>query len=131
MMKKVLPIAIVLMGSLSFGAMANNSHMNMNMNMDTNAAQSNSPMNQELMDSMNKMHENMAKGMNSANADVAFAQGMIAHHLGAIDMAKIELKYGTDPEMRKLAQAIIDAQGPEIEQMQKWLEKNNTNMKNN
>ena len=49
---------------------------------------------------MNKMHENMAKGMNSANADVAFAQGMIAHHLGAIDMAKIELKYGTDPEMQ-------------------------------
>ncbi|HFK2133447.1 TPA: DUF305 domain-containing protein, partial [Proteus mirabilis] len=118
MMKKVLPIAIVLMGSLSFGAIANNSHMNMNMS--TNVAQSNSPMNQELMDSMNKMHENMAKGMNSANADVAFAQGMIAHHLGAIDMAKIELKYGTDPEMRKLAQAIIDAQGPEIEQMQKW-----------
>lgn len=109
------------MGSLSFGAIANNSHMNMNMS--TNVAQSNSPMNQELMDSMNKMHENMAKGMNSANADVAFAQGMIAHHLGAIDMAKIELKYGTDPEMRKLAQAIIDAQGPEIEQMQKWLEK--------
>lgn len=115
------------MGSLSFGAIANNSHMNMS----TNVAQSNSPMNQELMDSMNKMHENMAKGMNSANADVAFAQGMIAHHLGAIDMAKIELKYGTDPEMRKLAQAIIDAQGPEIEQMQKWLEKNNTNMQNN
>ncbi|MDC9751545.1 CopM family metallochaperone [Proteus mirabilis] len=129
MMKKVLPIAIVLMGSLSFGAIANNSHMNMNMS--TNVAQSNSPMNQELMDSMNKMHENMAKGMNSDNADVAFAQGMIAHHLGAIDMAKIELKYGTDPEMRKLAQAIIDAQGPEIEQMQKWLEKNNTNMQNN
>ncbi|MEX9763336.1 CopM family metallochaperone [Proteus mirabilis] len=128
-MKKVLPIAIVLMGSLSFGAIANNSHMNMNMS--TNVAQSNSPMNQELMDSMNKMHENMAKGMNSDNADVAFAQGMIAHHLGAIDMAKIELKYGTDPEMRKLAQAIIDAQGPEIEQMQKWLEKNNTNMQNN
>ncbi|ELZ9635624.1 DUF305 domain-containing protein [Proteus mirabilis] len=128
-MKKVLPIAIVLMGSLSFGAIANNSHMNMNMS--TNVAQSNSPMNQELMDSMNKMHENMAKGMNSANADVTFAQGMIAHHLGAIDMAKIELKYGTDPEMRKLAQAIIDAQGPEIEQMQKWLEKNNTNMQNN
>lgn len=118
-MKKVLPIAIVLMGSLSFGAIANNSHMNMS----TNVVQSNSPMNQELMDSMNKMHENMAKGMNSDNADVAFAQGMIAHHLGAIDMAKIELKYGTDPEMRKLAQAIIDAQGPEIEQMQKWLEK--------
>lgn len=48
---------------------------------------------------------------------------MIAHHLGAIEMAKIELKYGTDPEMKKLAEQIINAQGPEIEQMQKWLEK--------
>lgn len=86
-----------------------------------------SPMQKELNDSMNKMHADMAKGMNTDNADVAFADGMIAHHLGAIDMAKIELKYGTDPEMRKLAQAIIDAQGPEIEQMQKWLEKNKTN----
>ena len=36
-------------------------------------------------------------------------------------MAQIELKYGSDPEMRKLAQDIIDAQGPEIKQMQDWL----------
>lgn len=108
------------MSTISFGAMANNTHMNMNMDTSHNS----SPMQKELNDSMNKMHADMAKGMNTDNADVAFADGMIAHHLGAIDMAKIELKYGTDPEMRKLAQAIIDAQGPEIEQMQKWLEKN-------
>ena len=119
-MNKVLPTLAILVSTLSFGAMANSSHTNMDM------AQSNSPMHKELNESMNKMHADMAKGMNSENADVAFADGMIAHHLGAIDMAKIELKYGTDPEMRKLAQAIIDAQGPEIEQMQKWLDKNRT-----
>lgn len=117
-MKKILPAAIILMSAFSFSAMANSSHMNMDM------SQSNSPMHKELNESMNKMHADMAKGMNTDNADIAFADGMIAHHFGAIDMAKIELKYGTDPEMRKLAQAIIDAQGPEIEQMQKWLEKN-------
>lgn len=122
-MKKILPTAVILMSTISFGAMANNTHMNMNMDTPHNS----SPMQKELNDSMNKMHADMAKGMNTDNADVAFADGMIAHHLGAIDMAKIELKYGTDPEMRKLAQAIIDAQGPEIEQMQKWLEKNKTN----
>ncbi|MEQ4922202.1 CopM family metallochaperone [Proteus hauseri] len=116
-MKKILPTMAILMTTLSFGAMANSpSHMNM--------PQSNSSMHKELNESMNKMHADMAKGMNSDNADVAFADGMIAHHLGAIDMAKIELKYGTDPEMRKLAQAIIDAQGPEIAQMKKWLDKN-------
>ncbi|MEQ5271371.1 CopM family metallochaperone [Proteus terrae] len=120
-MKKFLPAAVILMSGISFGAMANNTHMNMD------ASHNSSPMQKELNESMNKMHADMAKGMNTDNADVAFADGMIAHHLGAIDMAKIELKYGTDPEMRKLAQAIIDAQGPEIEQMQKWLEKNKTN----
>jgi uncharacterized protein (DUF305 family) len=36
-------------------------------------------------------------------------------------MAKVELKYGTDPELRKLAQDIIAAQETEIEMMQTWL----------
>ena len=38
-------------------------------------------------------------------------------------MAKIQLKYGKDAEMRKLAQAVIDAQQSEIEQMQNWIGK--------
>src|SRR5262245_17419804 len=50
-----------------------------------------------------KMHE----GMNIAytgNADVDFVNGMIAHHQGAIDMAKVVLTFGKDPEIRKLAE---------------------------
>ncbi|WP_034946918.1 CopM family metallochaperone [Erwinia oleae] len=70
---------------------------------------------------MSKMHEDMMAGMKESNSDVAFAKGMIAHHQGAIDMAQTELKYGKDPEMRKLAEAIIKAQQPEIDQMQNWL----------
>ena len=57
--------------------------------------------------------------------DVAFAAGMLPHHIGAVKMAEVELKYGKDPEMRKLAENIINAQQAEIEQMQKWLKVHN------
>ena len=51
--------------------------------------------------------------------------GMLPHHIGAVKMAEVELKYGKDPEMRKLAENIINAQQAEIEQMQKWLKVHN------
>nr|WP_314522755.1 DUF305 domain-containing protein [uncultured Lelliottia sp.] len=76
---------------------------------------------QEYMADMKNMHEKMMAAVNESNPDKAFAKGMIAHHEGAIAMAETELKYGKDPEMRKLAQDIIKAQKGEIEQMNKWL----------
>lgn len=77
----------------------------------------------EYMQSMNTMHEQMMSASHIANPDVAFATGMIAHHQGAIDMAKIQLKYGKDSEMRALAENIIKAQQIEITQTQTWLSK--------
>jgi uncharacterized protein (DUF305 family) len=70
-----------------------------------------------------KMHKDMAIPF-TGNADKDFVSGMIAHHQGAIDMAKVELEYGKDPEMRKLAETIIAAQESEIKQMKTWLTKN-------
>ena len=52
-----------------------------------------------------------------ADADLAFNCGMLAHHQAAIDMARIELKYGTDADSRKMAEAIIEAQTREISEM--------------
>lgn len=63
----------------------------------------------------------MSHGMgHTGNADVDFVRMMIPHHQGAVDMGVIELKYGTDPQMRKLAQAIITDQQAEIAQMKRW-----------
>lgn len=73
---------------------------------------------------MNTMHSDMMLGIAEPEADMAFARGMLPHHMGAVDMAKVQLQYGTDEEMRKLAQAIIDAQQPEIERMQNWITEN-------
>ena len=72
----------------------------------------------------NTMHSDMMLGIAEPVADMAFARGMLPHHIGAVDMAKVQLQYGTDAEMRKLAQDIIDAQQPEIELMQSWIAAN-------
>jgi uncharacterized protein (DUF305 family) len=56
-------------------------------------------------------------------ADVTFVQYMIPHHAQAIEMSDIVLaKQGIDPRVVDLANQIKAAQGPEIEQMQGWLQ---------
>jgi uncharacterized protein (DUF305 family) len=52
--------------------------------------------------------------------DLMFLDMMTAHHQGAIDMANTELRDGALPEVKRLAQQIIDAQQAEIEQFQQW-----------
>jgi uncharacterized protein (DUF305 family) len=69
-----------------------------------------------------RMHKDMAITF-SNDADVDFARGMIPHHRGAVDMAKVVLEHGKDPELRKLAQDIISSQDKEIAFMREWLKK--------
>jgi len=57
----------------------------------------------------------------TGNPDRDFALSMIPHHQGAIDMAEAELAHGTDPELRKLAQEVIQAQKGEIALLRAWL----------
>ncbi|MDP1639535.1 MAG: DUF305 domain-containing protein [Hyphomicrobium sp.] len=69
-----------------------------------------------------KMHEGMDIEL-TGDADVDFVRGMIPHHQGAVDMANVVLKYGKDPEIRKLAEGVIKAQEDEIVFMKTWLAK--------
>jgi uncharacterized protein (DUF305 family) len=60
----------------------------------------------------------------TGDADVDFLKGMIPHHQGAIDMAKVALQFAKDPALLKLAQDIATAQESEITFMSGWLKKN-------
>ena len=79
---------------------------------------------QASMQAMMRMNGPMMATHTIEDPDLAFHCGMIAHHVGAIAMAEVELKYGDDEESKAMAQKIIDAQGPEIEEMTAWVEKN-------
>ena len=75
----------------------------------------------ELNASMQKMHIAMASVERSGDFDVDFVRLMLPHHQAAIDMAKTQLEYGKDPQMRRLAQEIITDQQSEIDLMRLWL----------
>jgi uncharacterized protein (DUF305 family) len=75
----------------------------------------------EFNSSMKKMHIAMASVERSGNGDVDFVRLMLPHHQAAIEMAKTQLLFGKDPQMRRLAQEIITDQQSEIELMQLWL----------
>lgn len=66
------------------------------------------------------MHEAMDIEF-SDDADLDFARGMIAHHEGAIEMARIVLEHGKDPELRQLAEKVILDQEAEVAFLRGWL----------
>ena len=68
----------------------------------------------------NTMMHDMMKPM-TGDPDKDFAMMMLPHHQGAIDMAKVELKYGMDPTLRALAEEIIEAQEKEIKDLKEWI----------
>ncbi|NUU66411.1 DUF305 domain-containing protein [Enterobacteriaceae bacterium BIT-l23] len=107
-----LPLCLLLSGALALPCMVLSAQAQ---------EQHASPMNQEYHQQMSRMHDEMMAAMNEQDPDRAFARGMLAHHIGAVEMAQTQLKYGKDPEMRRLAESVIAAQQQEINQMKAWL----------
>jgi uncharacterized protein (DUF305 family) len=70
---------------------------------------------------MERMHKDMTIAP-TGDPDHDFAAMMIPHHQGAVDMAKLELQFGKNPVLRRLAQGIIVEQLQEIELMRRELQ---------
>jgi len=90
--------------------------------MDDNSMMHNDMMDHGRMnmdDMMMTMTKNL-KGKTGAEFDKAFIDDMIPHHQGAVEMAELVLTSTDRPELKKLAQEIIDAQTKEIKMMQEW-----------
>lgn len=70
---------------------------------------------------MTRMNDEVMIGISYNDPDTAFAKSMLGLHRGAINMAELQLKYGTDNEMRSVAETIIDEQSQNIDIINKWL----------
>ncbi|MEA5621023.1 DUF305 domain-containing protein [Cronbergia sp. UHCC 0137] len=71
-------------------------------------------------DQMQGMMMNMDLGAADTKFDLRFIAAMIPHHQAAVTMATDALQKSQRPEIKKLAQAIINSQKTEIEQMKQW-----------
>ncbi len=115
--------SLLVMGSASFAhAMESTEHNDAAapMSMQPEAADSSSSEQSVYADAMNKMHESMMSVPVTGDVDEDFINGMIPHHQGAIDMAKVALEKSNDPFVRKLAGDIVEAQEKEIAAMTAW-----------
>ena len=86
------------------------------------ASHASTPSSAAYMEGMEAMNREMNVAM-TGDADVDFAAMMIPHHKGAIDMARVQLRYGRDPTLRALSEEVVRAQESEIAVLQDWLQK--------
>jgi uncharacterized protein (DUF305 family) len=88
--------------------------------MKMNSAEGGSASTEAFKQADQKMMQQMHAPAYTGDADKDFVAHMIPHHQGAIDMAEVELKYGKDSAMKKLARNIVKAQKEEIATMERW-----------
>ena len=120
-----LALLVPVMGFLAIAALAQDHDHNHDPHAAHKAPPAETTSTSDATKAFEEANARMNQGMSvlTGDPDVDFMQGMIPHHQGAIDMAEIVLKYGKDPETRKLAENIIKAQKTEIAFMKEWLAK--------
>ncbi len=114
-----------LAGSFAGPAVAGDGHHHPTGHPDAKTAASDSAATKAFRDANARMHREMDIRYTN-NVDVDFVRGMIPHHRGAVEMAKIAREHSKDPEIRKLAEEIIKAQDIEIAQMEAFLKRKET-----
>jgi uncharacterized protein (DUF305 family) len=110
-------ITVFAVAGLQAGTAGNASHTGMDMSSVSSssfAASTEKTFVQLMNDAMAVMDLGMKDAPMTGDPDHDFAAMMIPHHHGAIDMARVELLYGKDPVLRRLAQEIIVTQDQEI-----------------
>ena len=78
------------------------------------------PADRAMMSGMSTMQRTMSDAPMTGDPDRDFVAMMEPHHQGAIDMARVELRYGRDPTLRRMAGEIVAAQEREIAAMRAW-----------
>ena len=113
-------LAIAFTGSLFLAACSNSPAGSSVSNQPASPAQDVAQSSTGSMGSMNHGSMNMSLGPKDTNFDLRFIDGMSPHHEGAVVMAREALQKSQRPEIKQLAQAIIDAQQKEIAAMKGW-----------
>ncbi len=113
-----LAVVVLLVGPAA--AQTTYKHVNPSLQEATAAGMADLSFHRAMAEAMDRMTDDMAIP-HTGDADRDFAAMMIPHHQGAIDMAKVQLQYGRDPILRRLAQAIIVEQQQEIDVMRREL----------
>ena len=82
------------------------------------------PADRAFMGAMADMMADMDRTPATGRTDEDFVRMMMPHHRAAVAMARTELAYGRDPELKAMAGDIIASQGKELDAMEAWLARN-------
>lgn len=79
-----------------------------------------SQMDHSTMDHSDHSAMQSSPGAADAHIDLQFIDTMIAHHQGAVDMAKMAVLQGEDQQLKKFNEGVVESQEREITQMKRW-----------